>query len=311
MSSYSVHDPVLLQQAVNALQIKSDGFYIDATFGRGGHSRAILEQLGAKGHLLAIDRDPQAVAFAKDNFADDRRFEIVHETFSNLKQIALEKNVLEKVDGILVDLGVSSPQLDNAERGFSFMRDGVLDMRMDTSCGISAAEWINQADADEIADVLYEYGEERKSRRIARKIVAARDETAIETTLQLAAIIKRALPSGREKKHPATRSFQAIRIKVNEEMQQATQVLEAAIEVLSPKGRLAVISFHSLEDRLVKRFFRDNSRGKQLPREIPVQIEQGDGKLKLIGRAIKPSLEEISANSRARSSILRIAEKKK
>ncbi len=212
MSGQPSHAPVLLEEAVSALQIKPDGFYVDATFGRGGHSTAILNQLGPDGHLLAIDRDLQAVSFAAEQFADDSRFEIVHNSFSQLESIALEKSIHGKIDGILIDLGVSSPQLDNAERGFSFMRDGPLDMRMDTSSGVSAAEWINVAEADEIADVLYQFGEERKSRRIARRIVAARDEAPIETTLQLAEIIRKALPGKKEKKHPATRSFQAIRI---------------------------------------------------------------------------------------------------
>ncbi len=312
MSMQTPHAPVLLDEAVTALQIKSDGIYIDATFGRGGHSTAILEQLGSEGRLIAIDRDPQAVEYAQKRFSSDKRFEIIHSSFCQLEAIAQEQSIVGQVDGILLDLGVSSPQLDNAERGFSFMRDGPLDMRMDSSSGVSAAQWINQAEAEEIADVLYLFGEERMSRRIARKIVAARADGPIQTTLQLAELIKSAVPAKQRygAKHPATRSFQAIRIKINEEMSQISTVLEMALAVLKEEGRLAVISFHSLEDRLVKRFMRDNSRGKQLPREIPVQQAATEGALELIGKAIKPSTEEVEINPRSRSSILRVAAKR-
>ncbi len=312
MSIKTPHAPVLLKEAVDALQIKPNGIYIDATFGRGGHSSAILSQLGEQGRLLAIDRDPQAVAFAQKQFASENRFEIVHCSFDQLQTVAEQKSMLGKIDGILLDLGVSSPQLDNAERGFSFMRDGPLDMRMDTSSGISAQEWINSAEVDEIADVLYIYGEERLSRRIARKIVSARENGGINSTLQLADLIRSAVPSKQKyaAKHPATRSFQAIRIKINAEMEQVTDGLNASLEVLAEGGRLVVISFHSLEDRLVKRFMRDQSRGVQLPREIPIQQQQQLGALRLIGKAIKPSAEEVEFNPRSRSSILRVAEKR-
>jgi len=312
MSMKTPHAPVLLKEAISALQIKPDGIYLDATFGRGGHSTAILEQLGANGRLLAIDRDPQAVAFGQQQFASEQRFEIIHESFDQLELVAQQQSIAGKVDGILLDLGVSSPQLDNAERGFSFMRDGPLDMRMDTSKGQSAEDWINLAEADEIANVLYNYGEERLSRRIARKIVAARELGRINSTLQLAEIIKRSVPRKQKHgaKHPATKSFQAIRIQVNAEMDQVAEVLKASINVLSTGGRLAVISFHSLEDRMVKRFMRDNSRGKQIPREIPVQQQSMEGCLKLIGKATKPSAEEVGINPRARSSMLRVAEKR-
>ena len=312
MSMETPHAPVLLEEAVTALQIKPNGIYVDATFGRGGHSTAILEQLGEDGRLIAIDRDPQAVAYANQQFANESRFEISHQSFDQIESVAAEKSILGKVDGILLDLGVSSPQLDNAERGFSFMREGPLDMRMDTSSGISAAEWINSAAAEEIADVLYLFGEERLSRRIARKIVSARELEPINSTLKLAEIIKSSFPAKLRHgpRHPATRSFQAIRIKVNAEMDQVAKVLKASINVLADEGRLVVISFHSLEDRLVKRFMRDNSRGKQLPREIPIQGMETGGVLKLIGKAIKPSADEVGINPRSRSSILRIAEKR-
>ncbi len=309
MNTSTPHQSVLLKEAVEALTIKADGLYLDVTFGRGGHSRAILEQLGERGTLLAIDRDPEAITFAKKTFGQDRRFIIVHNAFANLKAIIAAKSLLGKVDGILMDFGVSSPQLDKAERGFSFLRNGALDMRMDTSTGISAKDWLAEADEKEIAKVLWQYGEERFSRRIARAIVNNRQSRPIETTHQLADIIVAAVPKKDKHKHPATRSFQAIRIAINDELKEIEMVLDAAIEVLSPGGRLVVISFHSLEDRIVKRFIRDNTRGIKVPREIPLTVETV-GPLKGLGKAIKATNDEINNNPRARSAVLRIAEKR-
>lgn len=291
------------------MAIKADGLYVDATFGRGGHSHAILQQLNENGQLIAIDRDPAAIAFANKEFAGDERFEIIHNSFANLGEMMAARDKLGKVDGILLDLGVSSPQLDTAERGFSFLRKGPLDMRMDTSSGISASQWIGETDEKEIAKVLWKYGEERFSRRIAKAIVTERETQPIETTLQLANIIEAAVPKKDKNKHPATRSFQAIRIEINNELEEIEQVLAATIDVLAPKGRLSVISFHSLEDRIVKRFIRDQSRGQKIPREIPV-TETQVGPLKGLSKGIKATEGEILNNPRARSAVLRVAEKR-
>ncbi len=309
MNTLAAHQSVLLKQAVDALAIKAGGLYVDATFGRGGHSRAILQQLDKNGQLIAIDRDPEAVAFGKEEFASDKRFEIIHDSFANLGKIMAARDKLGKVDGILLDLGVSSPQLDIAERGFSFLRDGPLDMRMNTSSGISAGQWIAETDEKDIAQVLWKYGEERFSRRIAKAIVSERASQAIETTHQLANIIEAAVPKKDKNKHPATRSFQAIRIEINNELDEIEQVLESSIEVLSAKGRLSVISFHSLEDRIVKRFIRDQTRGQKIPREIPI-TETQTGPLKGLSKGIKATEDEIRNNPRARSAVLRIAEKR-
>ncbi|TAA45143.1 16S rRNA (cytosine(1402)-N(4))-methyltransferase RsmH [Corallincola spongiicola] len=304
-----VHETVLLREAVDGLAIKPDGIYVDGTFGRGGHSRAILSQLGPQGRLLAIDRDPTAIAVAEQ--FDDPRFEIIHGTFSQIAAYMDERDLSGKIDGVLLDLGVSSPQLDDGERGFSFIKDGPLDMRMDNSSGQTAAEWLAVAEADEIARVLKEYGEERFARKIARAIVHDRDEKPFLRTSQLASLIERITPNREKHKHPATRSFQAIRIEINQELKQIHEVLAGAMEVLAPCGRLSVISFHSLEDRIVKQFMRLQSKGEPIPRGLPLTEAQlaGRCKLKTLGKAIKPSAAEVEANPRSRSSVLRIAER--
>lgn len=304
------HTTVLLDEAVNGLNIREDGIYIDGTFGRGGHSRLILSQLGEKGKLIAIDRDPQAIAAAAE--ITDPRFSIIHGLFSALAEYVSERDLVGKIDGILLDLGVSSPQLDDAERGFSFMRDGPLDMRMDPSRGHSAAEWLLHAEEADIAFVLKTYGEERFAKRIARAIVERNREQPMTRTRELAEVISIAMPVKDKFKHPATRSFQAIRIWINSELEEIDIALKGAVEVLAPQGRLSVISFHSLEDRLVKRFMRDQSRGPQVPPGIPMTEHQlralGGRELKLLGK-MSPGDAEVSENPRARSSVLRIAEK--
>ncbi|PHP92387.1 16S rRNA (cytosine(1402)-N(4))-methyltransferase [Pantoea agglomerans] len=304
------HTTVLLDEAVNGLNIREDGIYIDGTFGRGGHSRLILSQLGEKGKLIAIDRDPQAIAAAAE--ITDPRFSIIHGPFSALAEYVSERDLVGKIDGILLDLGVSSPQLDDAERGFSFMRDGPLDMRMDPSRGHSAAEWLLHAEEADIAFVLKTYGEERFAKRIARAIVERNREQPMTRTRELAEVISIAMPVKDKFKHPATRSFQAIRIWINSELEEIDIALKGAVAVLAPRGRLSVISFHSLEDRLVKRFMRDQSRGPQVPPGIPMTEHQlralGGRELKLLGK-MSPGDAEVSENPRARSSVLRIAEK--
>jgi 16S rRNA (cytosine1402-N4)-methyltransferase len=299
---------VLLHEALTALCIQHDGVYLDCTFGRGGHSRAILTELGANGRLIGFDRDPSAVAVARNLAQEDPRFEIVHTAFSEL-ETALDSLAVSRVHGILMDLGVSSPQLDEAERGFSFQADGPLDMRMDPTAGESAADWIARADADEIAHVLWVFGEERFSRRIARAIVEARQLTPIVTTTQLSQIVTSAQPKKDQNKHPATRSFQGIRLYINGELTEVEQGLEAAMNRLEVGGRLAVISFHSLEDRLVKRALRDASRPPKGDPRMPLPDSVAQPKLKLVGKAIKASLDELRLNPRARSAVLRIAER--
>ncbi|EKE85343.1 16S rRNA (cytosine(1402)-N(4))-methyltransferase RsmH [Idiomarina xiamenensis] len=302
------HVSVLLSEAVAALAIKPDGCYLDATFGRGGHSRAVLEQLGKDGRLIALDRDPQAIAAAQA-FSHDPRFAIFHRPFGELAKVIDEQQLAGQFDGILFDLGVSSPQLDDAERGFSFMRDGPLDMRMDTSSGETAADWLNRAEADTIARVLKVYGEERFAGRIARAIVHDRQQQPFTRTKQLADLIARVSPIRDKHKHPATRSFQAIRIHVNRELEQIEDALAASLTALKHDGRLVVISFHSLEDRIVKRFMRQASQPKPIPAGLPVTDRElnKDIQLQLLSRAIKPSDEEVEENPRARSSVLRIA----
>ena len=302
------HIPVLLHEALTALCIQHDGVYLDCTFGRGGHSRAILTELGANGRLIGFDRDPSAVAVARNLAQEDSRFEIVHTAFSEL-ETALDSLAVSRVHGILMDLGVSSPQLDEAERGFSFQADGPLDMRMDPTTGESAADWIARADADEIAHVLWVFGEERFSRRIARAIVEARQLTPIVTTTQLSQIVTSAQPKKDQNKHPATRSFQGIRLYINGELTEVEQGLEAAMNRLEVGGRLAVISFHSLEDRLVKRALRDASRPPKGDPRMPLPDSVAQPKLKLVGKAIKASPDELRLNPRARSAVLRIAER--
>ena len=304
------HTTVLLDEAVNGLNIREDGIYIDGTFGRGGHSRLILSQLGENGQLLAIDRDPQAIAAAAE--IQDPRFSIVHGPFSALAEYVEARGLTGKIDGVLLDLGVSSPQLDDAERGFSFMRDGPLDMRMDPTRGQSAAEWLMKADEADIAFVIKTYGEEKFGKRIARAIVERNREQPMTRTKELATVIAAAMPVKDKFKHPATRTFQAIRIWINSELEEIDTALKGAMSVLAPGGRLSVISFHSLEDRLVKRFMRDQSRGPQVPAGIPMTESQlkalGGRELKTLGKLI-PGEAEVSENPRARSSVLRIAER--
>ena len=302
------HIPVLLHEALTALCIRSEGIYLDCTFGRGGHSRAILAELGEGGRLVGLDRDPSAIAVAKDLVDADSRFQIVHTAFSELES-ALDTLAISRVHGVLMDLGVSSPQLDEAERGFSFQADGPLDMRMDPTSGESAADWIARADAEEIAHVLWVFGEERFSRRIARAIVEVRDIEPIVTTAQLSKIVSDAQPKKDQNKHPATRAFQAIRLFINGELSEVEQGLEAAVNRLEVGGRLAVISFHSLEDRLVKRALRDASRPPQGDPRMPLPDTVAKPKLKLVGKAIKAGSDELSVNPRARSAVLRIAER--
>ena len=302
------HIPVLLHEALDALCIRSDGIYLDCTFGRGGHSRAILASLDEGGRLIGFDRDPSAVAAAQDLAKKDSRFEIVHTAFSELES-ALDSIAIARVHGVLMDLGVSSPQLDQAERGFSFQVDGPLDMRMDPSSGQSAADWIARADTDEIADVLWVLGEERFSRRIARAIAEARKVEPIVTTAQLSKIVSDAQPKKDQNKHPATRTFQAIRLHINEELSEVEQGLEAAVKRLEVGGRLAVISFHSLEDRLVNRALRDASRLPQGDPRMPLPDSVTKPRMRLMGKAIKAGTGELGMNPRARSAVLRVAER--
>lgn len=305
------HITVLLDEAVNGLALKKDGVYVDGTFGRGGHSRHILKQLGENGRLIAIDRDPRAIATGEALMKEDPRFTIIHGPFSGLADYIKELNLDGKIDGVLLDLGVSSPQLDDAERGFSFMRDGPLDMRMDPTSGMSAADWLAKADVDDIGWVLKTFGEEKFAYRIARAIVADREEIPFVRTLQLAQLIERLCPKREKKKHPATRSFQGIRIYINSELEEIQKVLEGALDILAIDGYLSVISFHSLEDRIVKRFIRKQERGREYPAGLPLTEEQMQhGKtLKAVGKALKPSPQEIKENVRARSSVLRVAQK--
>jgi len=302
------HEPVLRKEAVAALNIKPDGLYVDATFGRGGHARSILEKLGPDGRLLALDRDPQAVASASKQFADEVRFTIVHGPFSMLGKSVAACNWRGRVNGVLFDLGVSSPQLDDPARGFSFRNDGPLDMRMDSTRGESAADWLNRADEQEIADVLFHLGEERYARRIARAILRHRVEQPIISTKQLSEIVASAVPSRERSKDPATRSFQAIRLHINRELDELREALPQALDVLAPRGRLAVISFHSLEDRIVKQFMRAQEKGKELPPDLPIRHVDVESRLKVIGKPLRASEEEVRRNPRARSAVLRIAE---
>ena len=304
-----MHQTVLLREAVDALVTDPAGFYVDGTFGRGGHSAEILARLAPEGRLLALDRDPVAVAVGRERFAGDPRFEIAQGPFSELGVRVQERGLQGRVCGILLDIGVSSPQLDEAERGFSFLRDGPLDMRMDPTRGESAAQWLARASEEEIARVLKEYGEERFARRIARAIVLRRAEQPFERTLDLAKVVSDANPAWEKGKNPATRPFQAIRIHVNDELGELARALERSVEVLAPGGRLAVISFHSLEDRMVKRFIRDHERGPVLPRHLPVPASALAPKLRGVGKAIQPGAEEIEENPRARSAVLRVAVK--
>ena len=306
----SHHAPVLLAPAIAGLNLKADGCYLDGTFGRGGHSAAILNELGSSGRLIAFDRDPDAIAAAPATLTDDPRFELVNDRFSELLRYATERDLVGKVDGLLLDLGVSSPQLDEAERGFSFRADGPLDMRMDPSTGPSAAEWLATVDEKKLRRVLKEFGEEQFAARIASAIVHERANEPISRTAQLARIINDASPKRHaSKKHPATKSFQAIRIFLNDELGELRTALDSSIDVLKQGGRLCVISFHSLEDRIVKRFMRDASQEPEQYRGLPDIPEEARPPLKLVGKAIAPTDEEIELNPRARSARLRIAER--
>lgn len=309
MNTSATHETVLQEQAVASLSVMADGCYVDGTFGRGGHSREILRHLGPAGRLLVFDKDPEAIAIAEQIQQSDHRLSVTHGPFSQLQQTAREASLNGKINGVLFDLGVSSPQLDDAGRGFSFMHDGPLDMRMNPEEGISAREWINSASQEEIADVLYQYGEERHSRRMARRIVELRKEEPITRTAQLAEIIKHANPAWEKDKHPATRAFQGIRIFINGEFDELAKGLEQALAVLAVGGRLVVISFHSLEDRIVKKFIALQTKGDNFPRGLPVTQDMLNPKLKSLGKAIRPSHEEVARNPRARSAVMRVAEK--
>ncbi|WP_299976393.1 16S rRNA (cytosine(1402)-N(4))-methyltransferase RsmH [uncultured Pseudoteredinibacter sp.] len=307
--SNSPHYSVLLDEAVNHLLIDKDGFYIDGTFGRGGHSALVLNSLGQDGHLMAIDKDPDAIAVAHEKFAAEKRFEIAHGSFAQMQEFVAERGKTGLVDGILLDLGVSSPQLDEAERGFSFMQDGPLDMRMNSSAGMTAADWVNSAEETEIARVLKEYGEERFAKRIARAIVESRQAKTITRTLQLARIVADANPAWEKGKNPATRAFQGIRIHINNELADLEAVLDQSLSILKPGGRLVVISFHSLEDRLVKRFIRRQEKGQELPPGLPVTEDQLDKTMRSVGKAMKADASELAENIRSRSAVMRVAEK--
>ena len=300
---------MLLDEVLDGLAVRTDGCYIDCTFGRGGHSEAVLQRLGAHGRLYVLDKDTEAIAYARAHFGDDSRITCIHSSFSALPTLTHEQGLKGAVDGLLFDLGVCSPQLDRGERGFSFMRDGVLDMRMDTTTGATAAEWLNTAGQNEIARVLRAYGEERFARRIAAAIVKTREETPVSRTGQLAELISASVPAREADKHPATRTFQAIRIFINSELDELQSVLDEVLDVLGTGGRLVVISFHSLEDRIVKRFMRNQAAGDPYPPDLPVVAAQLRARLKIIGKALRPGKQEITTNPRARSAVLRIGEK--
>lgn len=307
-AAHHPHTPVLLAEVLAELALRPDGIYVDGTFGRGGHSAEILSRLGPHGRLIAFDKDPEACAHAWKQFGRDPRFRIERGSFTRITDVLGVAQLNGRIAGILLDLGVSSPQLDDASRGFSFARDGVLDMRMDPQSGVSAAEWLAQADEREIADVLWTYGEERDSRRIARRIVQYRAEAPLRTTRELAELIAHAVPryGPPQRIHPATRSFQALRIFLNRELDDLRAVLPQCFDALAPAGRLAVISFHSLEDRLVKRFMRAQAQPPQSPVPGAPEIPPG---LKLCGKPIHAGDAEVAANPRARSAVLRVAEK--
>ncbi len=294
---------------VEALNLRQDGVYLDATFGRGGHSAAILQRLGTGGRLLAMDRDPEAIAAAREMAAGDPRLEVIDRRFGELRSELAERRLEGAVDGILFDLGLSSPQIDDSSRGFSFSGDGPLDMRMDPRTGVSAAEWLDTASERELADAIFRYGEERHSRRIAARIIKERKSEPIATTGRLATIVTAALPRRERRKHPATRAFQGIRIHINEELDELHKGLAGALEVLRDGGRLAVISFHSLEDRIVKRFILDQSRGDDFPRDLPVTKGQLRERIRPIGKSRRATAIEVARNPRARSAVLRVAEK--
>lgn len=305
------HAPVLHREVIEQMNIRADGLYVDGTYGRGGHAQSILDQLGEHGRLIVMDKDPEAIESARSRMGDDLRVTIVHDDYEHLPRLLAEMKLVAQVDGVLLDLGVSSPQLDDASRGFSFQKSGPLDMRMNPQEGKSAAEWLQHADADSIAKVLWELGEERFSRRIARKIVETRDDQPIEDTATLSSLIASCIPQREQKKHPATRSFQAIRIFINRELEHLTAMLDSIFDVLKIGGRLLVISFHSLEDRIVKRFFKAQSSKPKLPRGLPIRESElvANIRLRIIGKAFKAGPQELAANPRARSAVLRVAER--
>jgi len=305
----SHHVPVLLEEALQALQVKEDGVYVDATYGRGGHAQEILKRLGDRGRLLVFDRDPQACEDARRKLGADARVQIIQGPFSMLVRTIDGLGLAGIVNGVLFDLGVSSPQLDDARRGFSFRTEGPLDMRMDPDAGESASDWLQRAEEGEIARVIREYGEERFAQRIARAIVRERSIEPITTTSRLADIVARAVPTRERKKDPATRTFQAIRIHINRELEEIGEVLPQVLRLLASGGRLAVISFHSLEDRIVKRFMRTEAKGEELPPELPVRQDHFHPRLRIIGKAIRAGEAEARRNPRSRSAVLRIAER--
>lgn len=305
------HVSVMHDEVIAGLSIRPDGRYVDGTYGRGGHARSILAALGEDGRLIVMDRDPDAIASARENIGNDERVTIIHDDYDNMPGQIAGLELGEQIDGVLLDLGVSSPQLDEAERGFSFQQNGPLDMRMNPEWGQTAAEWLAGADETEIANVLWEFGEERHSRRIARRIVEQRKTAPIEDTADLAGLIAGIVPRPKNNRHPATRSFQAIRIHVNQELDQLQGLLDAIFDILKIGGRLLVISFHSLEDRLVKRFFKAQSSAPKVPRGLPLrdsEIESGM-RLRILGKAIRAGEKELADNPRARSAVLRIAER--
>ncbi len=304
------HQAVLLEEALESLNIRPSGIYIDATFGRGGHSRAILQQLNEEGRLIAFDQDPEAVAYAEQQFADEPRLTIEHCNFNQVADVVAQHGLTGKIDGVLMDLGVSSPHLDDAERGFSFMRSGPLDMRMDTSQGETAGQWLARVKPDDLIHVLKRFGEEKFARRIATAIVDTRAEREITQTGDLAEIISNAIPVKEKHKHPATRSFQAIRIYINQELQAIEQGLKGAVSVLAIGGRLSVISFHSLEDRIVKRFMRDISSRPKLPAGLPVMEADIEVPFRLVSKPVVASNEEVNLNPRSRSARLRVLERR-
>ena len=306
-----MHESVLLHESVAALNIDADGIYVDGTFGRGGHSSEIMKKLNNEGMLIAFDKDLAAIDHADKDFKEEGRLFLNHASFAEMKDVINRYGKLGEVQGVLLDLGVSSPQLDEAERGFSFMRDGPLDMRMNRAGGETAAEWVNSADANDIRRVLKVYGEERWASLIAKRIVERRKEKPFERTLDLAGFISDVIPNKAQEKgkHPATRSFQAIRIYINRELDDLESLLEDIVSILKDGGRLVVISFHSLEDRIVKHFIRDQERGPQLPRNIPIMDIERDDHLVSVGKAIKASVEEVDANVRSRSAVMRVAKK--
>ncbi len=309
MISGATHQSVLLPEAVDALHIQPDGFYVDGTFGRGGHASLMLGKLNEAGRLMVMDRDPDAIAAAMEMMGADKRVTIVHAPFSSLGEKLEALGYMGKVDGILFDFGVSSPQLDTAERGFSFQRDGALDMRMDTSRGQTAAQWLADIKFADLVRVLRVYGEERFAKRIANAVIETREENPIETTAQLSRLISDAIPVHEREKHPATRSFQAIRIAINEELQEITAVLPDALDALAIGGRLVVISFHSLEDRPVKRLLQKEAKGDDFPPDLPIRADQIKPRIKLVGKPVRARSTELKINRRARSAIMRVAEK--